>query len=73
MTWRLRDYLDVLRLLKGTKYIYFTSDKSAIIELCQWMGDNVDVGNPFANAHRTDIRTTLNYSAVYTDIMLYNV
>ncbi len=73
MTWRLRDYLDVLRLLVGTKYIYFTSDKSAIIELCQWMGDNADIGNPFANARREDINSMPNYASKYTDIMLYNV
>lgn len=32
--WKLKDYLDVLQVLDGTKYFYFTSNKSSIIELC---------------------------------------
>lgn len=35
--WRLTDYLNVLNLLKGTKYVYFTCNKSQIVELCQWL------------------------------------
>lgn len=31
--WRLRDYLDILKLLEGNSYFYFTSEKSQIIEL----------------------------------------
>jgi site-specific DNA-adenine methylase len=34
MSWSLADYLDVLTVLCGTSYIYFTSDKSSILELC---------------------------------------
>lgn len=40
MRWRLSDYLDVLSVLVGSSYIYFTSDKSDILELCQWLGKN---------------------------------
>ena len=40
MNWGLSDYLDVLQTLVGTNYIYFTSNKSSIIELCDWMGRN---------------------------------
>ena len=32
--WKLTDYLDVLQVLDGTNYFYFTSNKSSIIELC---------------------------------------
>lgn len=35
--WKLKDYLDVLQVLEGTKYFYFTSNKSSIIELCEWI------------------------------------
>ena len=35
--WQLKDYLDVLTLLDGTKYVFFTSGKSQIIELCSWI------------------------------------
>lgn len=38
MNWGLSDYLDVLQTLVGTNYIYFTSNKSSIIELCDWIG-----------------------------------
>lgn len=38
MYWRLSDYLDVLTVLNGHSFVYFTSNKSSIVELCQWMG-----------------------------------
>lgn len=71
MTWRLSDYLDVLNLLVGTSYIYFTSDKSNLIELCQWLGKNHWIGNPFNGSVRTEMFRNMNYNASYTDIMLY--
>ncbi len=66
------DYLDVLTVLNGHSYIYFTSNKSSIIELCEWIGHNQVVGNPFAQATRVEYNANVNYSARYTDIMLYN-
>ncbi|WP_443937108.1 DNA adenine methylase [Pedobacter sp. MW01-1-1] len=36
--WKLSDYLDVLQVLKKHPYMYFTSNKSSIVELCEWMG-----------------------------------
>lgn len=69
--WRLRDYLDVLRLLHDTNYFYFTSDKSSIIELCEWMGEGHVVGNPFAGAVKVEQGARLNHTARYTDIMLH--
>lgn len=38
--WQLKDYLDVLNMLKGTKYVFFTSGKSQIIDLCKWINTN---------------------------------
>lgn len=70
--WTLKDYLDVLQVLKGTNYIYFTSDKSAIIELCEWLGDGRVTANPFVNAKRIDINERCNYASGYLDIMLFN-
>ena len=64
-------YLDVLNLLVGTSYIYFTSDKSNLIELCQWLGKNHWIGNPFNGSVRTEMFRNMNYNASYTDIMLY--
>ncbi len=69
--WRLRDYLDVLHTLNGTNYFYFTSEKSSIVELCDWLDKEYKKGNPFAGATRIEQRSNLNYNAGYTDIMLY--
>lgn len=69
--WRLADYLDVLKVLKGTSYFYFTSNKSSIIELCEWIEKNLAAENPFKGAAVTEMRTNVTYSASYTDIMLH--
>ena len=71
MRWKLGDYLDVLTILQGHDFIYFTSNKSQIIELCEWIGQSKIDSNPFENARRVDVHTTMNYNSGYTDIMLY--
>ena len=71
MRWGLSDSLDVLTILRGRSYVYFTSDKSDIIELCRWIGTNNWIGDPFEGATRADMPRTLNYNTGYTDIMLY--
>ena len=71
MYWKLSDYLDVLTVLSGHRFIYFTSNKSSIVELCEWMGKNKLIGNPFENCHRREFNAHMNYNASYTDIMLY--
>ena len=71
MYWKLSDYLDVLTVLAGHRFIYFTSNKSSIVELCDWMGKNKTIGNPFENCQRREFNAHMNYSASYTDIMLY--
>ncbi len=71
MDWRLSDYLDVLQTLVGTNYIYFTSNKSSIIELCEWMGRNNAIGNPFTGSERIEFNARMNYNSSYTDIMLF--
>lgn len=69
--WRLKDYLDVLNILDGSKYFYFTSNKSQIVELCEWIETRSFVGNPFHGATMTTTNASLNGSASYTDIMYY--
>ena len=71
MYWKLSDYLDVLTVLTGHDFIYFTSNKSSIIELCEWLGRNRTVGNPFADCRKVEFNATMNYNASYTDMMLY--
>lgn len=69
--WKLSDYLDVLRVLEGTNYVYFTSDKSSIVELCEWLGDGRVTANPFIGAEKICIQESQNYNSSYTDIMLF--
>ena len=71
MYWKLSDYLDVLTVIAGHSFVYFTSNKSSIVELCDWIGKNKLIGNPFENCHRKEFNAHMNYSATYTDIMLY--
>lgn len=71
MHWRLADYLDVLNVLRGHPFVYFTSDKSSILELCGWMGRNPGIGDPFKGCARVEFNAHMNYNASYTDMMLY--
>lgn len=73
MYWRLADYLDVLSVLPGHNFIYFTSEKSCIVELCEWMGRHPSLGDPFARCQRREFNATMNYRARYTDIMLFTI
>ena len=71
MRWKLGDYLNVLTVLQGYNFIYFTSDKSQIIELCEWIKRNNLGRNPFENTQRVEIRTNMNYNSGYIDMMFY--
>lgn len=71
MSWRLADYLDVLKVLRDRPFVYFTSNKSQIVELCEWLGKNRAAGNPFEGCGRSEFNAHMNFSAAYTDIMLY--
>lgn len=73
MYWKLSDYLDVLKVLTGQRFVYFTSNKSSIIMLCEWLGKNKEVGNPFENAIRKEFNAHMNYNSQYTDIMLCKI
>lgn len=71
MRWTMADYLDVLNVLAGHRFVYFTSNKSNILELCEWLSRNPSLGNPFEHCTKVECNTTVNYAAGYTDIMLY--
>jgi site-specific DNA-adenine methylase len=73
--WKLSDYLNVLDVLNGTRYFYFTSNKSSIIELCEWMetrSSDLSV-NPFYGSTTLTVAGSVNYNAKYDDIMLYKI
>lgn len=69
--WKLANYLDVLSVLKGTSYFYFTSNKSSIIELTDWIELNLGAENPFKGATKKEMAARMNHNAGYTDIMLW--
>lgn len=68
--WRLADYLDVLKVLEGSRYIYFTSGKSQVLELCEWMRGNPNIGDVFSGARMMSHDNNINYGTVYKDIMM---
>ena len=72
MYWKLADYLDVLRVLSGHRFVYFTSNKSSILELCDWIGKNRNIGDPFDGCVKVEFNAHMNYNSSYTDMMLYN-
>ena len=69
--WRLQDYLNVLQVLTDHDYFYFTSNKSQIVELCEWISTVSTTANPFAKATRKDVITSTSHNAKYTDIMFH--
>ena len=73
MYWRLADYLDVLNVLKGHSFVYFTSNKSSILELCDWIDRNPFIGSPFKNCRKVEFNAHMNYNSKYTDMMLYTM
>lgn len=69
--WKLSDYLNVLKTIEDTSYFYFTSNKSQIIELCDWMEQNGYCKNPFDDSITVKVGVSLTYNANYQDIMIY--
>lgn len=70
--WGLKDYLDINSKLADKNFVFFTSNKSAIIELDEWLKENTEFELFKKNAvfHRNDI--TINKHSSYEDIMVVN-
>ncbi|MCL2289335.1 MAG: DNA adenine methylase [Bacteroidetes bacterium] len=72
--WTLKDYLNVLTALSGLNFIYFTSEKSQIIELCEWLDSNEGkVRNIFKDVHVSTVKSNTSGKNSYIDIMLYKL
>ncbi len=69
--WKLKDYLDVLTILHKNNYFYFTSNKSSIVELCEWIATNTNYQNPFKGSKIVYQYNTTTHNSGYTDIMLH--
>lgn len=68
--WKLSNYLDVIDTLKGS-YFYFTSNKSHIVELANWVEKKKINFSPFKNATCVEINASVTHNAKYTDIMYH--
>lgn len=64
----LSDYLDVLTLTISSRYIFFTSNKSHLVELARFMSDNYEISILPGEIYTR--RNVINYSSEYTDIMI---
>ena len=69
--WSLSKYLDVLQLLMSRDFIYFTSNKSQLLEFCDWLGKSGLGRNLFEGARRIEMPVRLKHHAEYIDIMMY--
>lgn len=69
--WKLKDYLNVLRVLKNTNYFFFTSDKSSLLEICKWFEQNCNMANPFAGSIVHSRKNMPTGFSSYTDMMIY--
>ena len=69
--WKLKDYLDVLQVIHDRDYFYFTSNKSQIVELCEWISSVSTTANPFEGATKATVNTSTSYNSGYVDIMYH--
>jgi predicted methyltransferase len=69
--WRLKEYLDVLNILKEDHYVFFTSDKTSLTELFDLLEANYRARNPFNSAKVCKCKNTVSYNGRYTDLMYY--
>jgi site-specific DNA-adenine methylase len=62
--WKIKDYLSVVKAMRGLDYIYFTSEKSQVEELFLYLQDEFQAVTPFTGARRIYADTgkgTVNY------------
>lgn len=69
--WSLATYLDILKTIENRSFFYFTSEKSQLPELMQWLDENNYYQSPFAGAHISTVQNGINYSTSYQDIMIH--
>ena len=71
--WTLSQYLDVLLLTcPGINYIYFTSSKSHIIPLCDWIKKHPGA-SPLSDSRQYMREASINKQSVYQDYLLTNI
>ena len=71
--WKLRDSLDTLRILKHPYFVYYTSEKSELLEAIDYINDTFLTSNPITDQKQTIQRSGINHSAKkWLDVMLTN-
>jgi len=69
--WSIKEYLDIITLFNDKKYIMFTSNKSNIVELCNWI--NTNTSTRLLDGTRIYERNNcVTRNANYQDIMIVN-
>ncbi|MDH6355482.1 hypothetical protein M2132_001825 [Dysgonomonas sp. PH5-45] len=71
--WKLSDFLNVINVLDQSNFVFFTSSKSSLIELCEWLNVNHNIKNPFENADLKTHETRLNSDSKYIDMMFTRI
>ena len=71
--WKLSDFLNVINVLNQSNFVPFTSNKSSLIELCEWLSINHNINNPFENADLKTHETRLNPTSKYIDMMFTRI
>ena len=69
--WKLRDYLNVLSCLPARKFAFFTSNKSTLIELLEWLEQNTSYKNPLKEARKVTVKTSVTAKIECLDIMFF--
>ena len=68
--WTLAETLDVVRMMMGSKFIFFTSDKSDIPELLDWLSENTS-GFDFVKKAEIHKRTNFPDKIHHYDDFMY--
>ncbi|MDR1022233.1 MAG: DNA adenine methylase [Prevotellaceae bacterium] len=71
--WQLKDYLNVLAALVGLQFVYFTSNKSQILELLDWINGGGDKARYlFRGAAIRGVKSHSTHRSSYNDLMITN-
>jgi D12 class N6 adenine-specific DNA methyltransferase family protein len=70
--WKLKDYLQIVKCLNTMPmYVYFSSNKSQLLDLFDFLCKEYSFPSPFQGTERIVVNTGVNYSSTYEDIMTY--
>lgn len=67
--WGIADILPLLSALNGKNFILFTSEKSQLVELCEWLKTTYG-SSPLDGVYYSRRRAKLNFHAAFEDIMI---